>query len=161
MPEDYRVTLRLSPDLYAQLQSRGSHGQPLVAILREALIDYLTRQSGQPPRAAMADSLAAIHTRLADIEQRLGALEATAATRQPQTQARQPPRARSAARAAMADTTTPAYDATRFVLGKLCPRGHAYGTTGKTLLRLPSRNCPACTNAFKREQRAAKREGQG
>ena len=53
----------------------------------------------------------------------------------------------------------PPYDPTKLVLGRLCPRGHAYGTTGKTLLRLPSRNCPVCTNAFKREQRAAKRLG--
>ena len=47
MPEGYRLTLRLTPDLYAQLQARGSHGQTLAAILREALIDYLARQ---PPR---------------------------------------------------------------------------------------------------------------
>ena len=54
---------------------------------------------------------------------------------------------------------SPAYDPTKFVLGHLCPRGHEYGTTGQTLLRLPSRNCPTCINAFKREQRATKREG--
>ena len=55
MPEDYRVTIRLSPALYAQLEARGSHGQPLAAILREALVNYLARQPGQPPPADLAE----------------------------------------------------------------------------------------------------------
>jgi hypothetical protein len=53
----------------------------------------------------------------------------------------------------------PPYDPAKFVLGRLCPRGHAYGTTGQSLLRLPSRNCPACVNAHKRERRARRQEG--
>ena len=48
----FRVTLRLSPEFYAQLEARGSHGQPLAAIvglqallkvnLRLAATDYLS-----------------------------------------------------------------------------------------------------------------------
>ena len=49
------------------------------------------------------------------------------------------------------------YDPRKFVLGKLCPGRHAYGNTGQSLLRLPSRNCPVCTNAGKRKKRAARR----
>ena len=56
MPDEHRITLRLTPELYAQLQARGSHGQPLAAILREALVDYLARQPRQPAPAAPADT---------------------------------------------------------------------------------------------------------
>jgi len=52
----------------------------------------------------------------------------------------------------------PPYDATKYVLGKLCPQGHEWGTTGQSLLRLPSRNCPTCVNASKREKRAGRRQ---
>jgi hypothetical protein len=40
----YRVTIRLPPELYAQLEARGSHGQPMAAIVRQALVEYLARQ---------------------------------------------------------------------------------------------------------------------
>jgi hypothetical protein len=39
----FRVTIRLTPELYAQLQARGSHGPPLAAIVRQALVEYLAR----------------------------------------------------------------------------------------------------------------------
>jgi len=48
MPTEYRLTTRLSPDLYAQLAACGSQGQPLSALVRQALIEYVTRQTGQP-----------------------------------------------------------------------------------------------------------------
>ena len=48
MPTEYRLTIRLSPDLYAQLAAGGSQGQPLSALVRQALIEYVTRQTGQP-----------------------------------------------------------------------------------------------------------------
>jgi len=51
------------------------------------------------------------------------------------------------------------YDPTKYVLGRLCRRGHAYGTTGKTLLRLPARQCRHCQAERARERRRAKREG--
>jgi len=51
------------------------------------------------------------------------------------------------------------YDPTKYVLGRLCRRGHAYGTTGKTLLRLPALQCRQCQAERARERRRAKREG--
>ena len=51
------------------------------------------------------------------------------------------------------------FDATRFVLGKLCVNGHAYGDTGQTLYRLPKYVCPPCDAARARERRARQREG--
>ena len=53
MPDDYRVTIRLSPELYTQLAARGA-GQPMAAIVRDALEDYLTRQpDSMKPRSTM------------------------------------------------------------------------------------------------------------
>jgi hypothetical protein len=48
-PPVYRVTIRLSPEVYAQLEAQGSTGKPLAAIVRDALLDYLARQP-QPPQ---------------------------------------------------------------------------------------------------------------
>ena len=53
----------------------------------------------------------------------------------------------------------PPFDPTKNVLGKLCKEGHEWGTTGKTLRRLPSQGCRACENAAKRRRRTAQEEG--
>jgi hypothetical protein len=47
MADVYRVTMRLSPEVYAQLEAAGRTGKPLATIARDALIAYLTRQSQQ------------------------------------------------------------------------------------------------------------------
>jgi hypothetical protein len=52
----------------------------------------------------------------------------------------------------------PPFDPTKNVLGKLCPRGHEWGTTGQSLLRRSNYRCRACENASRREKRAAQRE---
>jgi hypothetical protein len=51
----------------------------------------------------------------------------------------------------------PDFDPTKFALGKACPRNHLYKDTGKSLLRLPGRVCPACDAERARERRKAKR----
>ena len=45
----------------------------------------------------------------------------------------------------------PPFDTTKYVLGTLCPRGHEYHGTGKTLLHLPKRRFLPCENEKKRE----------
>ena len=52
----------------------------------------------------------------------------------------------------------PPFDPAKDVLGKLCKEGHEWGTTGKTLRRLPNQSCRLCENAARRDKRAAKRE---
>src|SRR5438874_10177812 len=101
---DHRVTIRLSPELYAQLEARGSHGQPLAAIVRDALAHYLVWQPEQPPTAedttttltAMAASIEELQRQVQHLTIRLDTLAAdrlpTAATeqsRQPQARKRQ------------------------------------------------------------------------
>jgi hypothetical protein len=84
MPDEYRVTIRLSPELYAQLEARGSHGQPLAAIVRDALADYLARQPEPTGRldvpgttlAAMAASLAELQAHVPQLTARLEGLAA-------------------------------------------------------------------------------------
>jgi hypothetical protein len=114
MPDEYRVTIRLAPDLYAQLEARGSHGQPLAAIIRDALADYLARQPEPTGRldvpgttvAAMAASLAELQAQVQHLTARLDAL---AADRQPTAaRSRQP-----AAAAAATPADTPAVPAAR------------------------------------------------
>jgi hypothetical protein len=52
----------------------------------------------------------------------------------------------------------PYFDATRYVLGKLCPQSHEWGTTGQSRLTINDRVCPECRNASKRQKRATKRQ---
>jgi hypothetical protein len=47
----------------------------------------------------------------------------------------------------------PPFDPAVYILGKLCKAGHAWGTTGKSLLRIKGRYCPVCNSAIKREKR--------
>jgi hypothetical protein len=54
----------------------------------------------------------------------------------------------------------PSYDATKYVLGKLCPQRHEWGTTGQSRLTINDRVCPECRNALKRRKRAEKHQGQ-
>jgi len=50
----------------------------------------------------------------------------------------------------------PPFDPTKYTLGKLCPRGHSYHSTGQSLLRVSDRHCIACDREKKRERRQAK-----
>jgi hypothetical protein len=54
----------------------------------------------------------------------------------------------------------PPYDATKYVLGKLCPQRHEWGTTGQSRLTINDRVCPECRNALKRRKRAERHQGQ-
>jgi hypothetical protein len=107
MADEHRVTIRLSPALYAQLEARGSHGQPMAAIVRDALMAYLDRQPAAPPTPELrADTVAAMAASLADLQQQVQILtarvEALAADRQPPAATRQArPRQPAAAPAAI------------------------------------------------------------
>ena len=60
-----------------------------------------------------------------------------------------------------ADTTPLGYDPARFVLGRLCPRGHAFGDTGLSLRRRHNQSCVTCATEQQRERRKAQRVGRG
>jgi hypothetical protein len=108
MADEYRVTIRLSPELYAQLQARGSHGQPLAAIVRQAVVEYLARQPEKPASTGeLVLAVAAMAARLDGLQDRVeglaARLETLAAQGQPPADDLQPPRADTAARPAQAD----------------------------------------------------------
>ena len=52
------------------------------------------------------------------------------------------------------------FDTTRYRLGKLCPKGHAFDGTGQSLLRQHNQRCRECENESRREKRQARRQGQ-
>jgi hypothetical protein len=60
--------------------------------------------------------------------------------------------------AMVSDTNVPAFDTTKYVLGKLCPRGHDYPGTGRSLRRLPRAVCLQCDAEWARERRQTKRQ---
>ena len=51
------------------------------------------------------------------------------------------------------------YDARRYKLGKLCPRGHEYEGTGQSLLYRRNSVCVTCDREKVAERRAARRKG--
>jgi hypothetical protein len=55
-------------------------------------------------------------------------------------------------------TEIPPYDASKYTLGKLCPRSHEHGTTGQSLLRSRNKYCLACDREISRERQQAKRQ---
>ena len=117
MPEEYRVTIRLTPEIYAQLQAHGSQGQPVAAIVRQTLVAYLARQPETPQSAVeLAMEVAAMAARLDGLQDQIEALaarvETLAAGRQPMAdESWQPPTATAARkrqpRQPAADDTAP------------------------------------------------------
>jgi ParB family chromosome partitioning protein len=69
------------------------------------------------------------------------------------TQAEDPQLSLAAAKAPAPDTPDcPPFDTTKFYLGKLCPAGHEWGSTGQTRLRIKGHYCPDCNSALKRQR---------
>jgi hypothetical protein len=52
----------------------------------------------------------------------------------------------------------PAFDTTRYYLGKLCPKGHEFDGTGMSLLRKHNQSCRECENERKKARRQAQRQ---
>lgn len=52
----------------------------------------------------------------------------------------------------------PPFDLTKYVLGKLCPRGHEHRGTGLSLLRRTNRHCLACDREKFHERKQARQE---
>jgi len=75
MLDEHRLTIRLSQELYAQLVACGWPGQPLAAIVRHALQEYVARQTGQPRSAdETAVTLAAMAARLDGLQDQVESL---------------------------------------------------------------------------------------
>jgi hypothetical protein len=70
-----------------------------------------------------------------------------------------PPSGHPAGAAPAAPATVPlAFDPARYVLGKLCPRRHAFQETGQSLRRLKGYVCLQCDAEKARERRQAQRQ---
>ena len=58
----------------------------------------------------------------------------------------------------VSDTNVPAFDTAKYVLGKLCPRGHDYHGTGQSLRHRRRHVCLACDAEQARARRKAQRK---
>ena len=75
MAQTARVMIRLSPEIYAQLEARGSSGQPLAAIVRHALVQYLAQQPEQPEQPdTLRATVDALRASLHDLQLQVDAL---------------------------------------------------------------------------------------
>jgi predicted transcriptional regulator len=129
MPDEHCVTIRLSPQLYAQLEAVGSHGQPLAVIVRQALADYLSRQRSQPvgtdtPATTLADMAASVAELQAQVQALTARVDPLAAERLPVADTAGQP----VAAAAASDSPPTAADTP----GRR-PRGHRRGLPLETL----------------------------
>ena len=59
---------------------------------------------------------------------------------------------------ALARVEGPTFDATRYYLSMLCPKGHDYHGTGQSLRREHNKSCRDCENEGKHARRQAKRQ---
>jgi len=73
---------------------------------------------------------------------------------------RRAPRASAPTVEGEADAESLGFDASKYVLGKLCPRRHSWRETGKSLLFLANRRCAECSKERARERRR-ERQGNG
>ena len=164
-----RYTVRLPPALDARVQARiHTTGTPFAVLMREALTAYLAdtpltpadRPLTAPPTAA--DTVQALQERVEALAKRVEVLEQQPTLRRhPADSAAARPPADADTTPTGADTSARGYDPARFVLGRLCPKGHAYGTTGLTLRRRHNQSCVTCATEQQRARRAAQREGRG
>jgi len=168
MPGGSRLTVRLSPALEAALSDRVRQGAHVSDIVREALHAYLghCQTARQTPDISTSDTVSDMSARLsalvsdmADIQQRLDQIEAQIA-------ARAAPHARRTPRQTPVSDTAPqppsAFDPTRHRLGRLCPRGHDWQGSGRSLrVRNKAGYCLACQAEDARTRRATQRQAQG
>ena len=139
VPED----LAHAAQAYAQ-----AHNLTLSDLIRQGLVIQLSDTS---PQTVRQESLPVRHIVrhyvLQEVIERLDALES------------QVRHILERSRSAPARRETPqgmSFDPERWVLGRLCPRGHEYEHTGQTLRRLRGFRCPQCENELAQERREAR-----
>ena len=173
MPPSTRYTLRLPAALDAQVQAYlSTTGTPFAVLMRDALSAYLadtpppgpltaadTRTDTLPTGAPTpADTLQQLQEQLSALTTRVEILEQMRTPRRQSADRALTPADSAADTPLISTAACPPFDATKNRLGRLCPRGHEWGRTGQTLLRLPNQTCRQCENQIRRERRAAQRQ---
>ncbi len=147
---------RISQDLVDQVKRyAGLHRQPISVVIREGLLllletdpygHFMSDMKGERADAYImsdikegeenvSDTKAPVHEIVSD---KNGATHETTSP----------------------SSDMPPFDATKYVLGKLCPRRHDYDYTGHSLLRLSNRHCLACDREKAMECKQAKRRAE-
>jgi len=147
--ESLRLTVRIPLALYERLSAFAegrsyTRGTPQLAIcVREALVAYLDNK-GQTE-----------NTSLPQEENNRQTKKAPKSAKDNYGQTKKDTRTR-AANLRQTEKSALVYDSGKYVLGKLCPRGHEHGTTGQSLLRISNRHCLVCDREKFHERKAGK-----
>jgi hypothetical protein len=142
------LNCRVPPGIIARINAHAElHSQRVRDVVAEALLAYLDGTQVAPLETGAAQVVRQAQQRLSEAVKLLGTVQAP----------RRAPAGPPAASVTTQPDGTPAYDTTKFYLGKLCPRGHDWHGTGKTLRRKPKGRCDFCHNEDRKEGRAAKR----
>ena len=161
--EQVRLTVRIPMPLYERLEEYAggrvyTRGAPQLAVcVREALEAYMDNK-GQTkniplPQEENNRQTENIPTVRGDINRQTIKVPEDARDKDGQIEKDAKPQA---ANLRQTEKSTPVYDASKYVLGKLCPRGHEHGSTGQSLLRISNRHCLVCDREKFRERKAGK-----
>jgi hypothetical protein len=142
------LNCRVPPGLIARINAHAElHSQRVRDVVAAALLAYLDGTQVAPLETGAAHVVRQAQQRLSEAVKLLGAVQA------PRRATAGPP----AASVTPQPDGTPAYDTTKFYLGKLCPRAHDWNGTGKTLRRIKGNKCDACENEGKKKRREEQR----
>lgn len=155
------------------MSDRVRQGESLSDIVREALERYLEAcptscltphpsPSVSPGIASrqLSDTLSALSATLSDVVAAVSDIQSRLARLESPPDARPAPWSTRQTRRQTA-SDTPAFDSTRHRLGRLCPRGHDWQSTGQSLrVRNKAGYCLACQAEDARASRAAHRQRQ-
>ena len=161
--ESQRLTVRIPLALYERLTAFAegrsyTRGTPQLAIcVREALVAYLDNK-GQTENTSLPQEENNRQTEndQSEVKRISGQTKkAPKSAKDNYGQTKKDTRTR-AANLRQTENGTPVYDTGKYVLGKLCPRGHEFESTGLSLLRISNRHCIVCDREKFRERKVGK-----
>ena len=169
--EQTRLTIRIPRALYEALEERAAtlhftRGAPeLARTVREALAHYLTCTHKGQTRNIPGPEAAPLSRQTEHAPLSTPSLSPDPDTKiclpenKPSMNIRQTENGtHDGATIGQTQHEVPCFDPSKYVLGKLCPRGHRCGDTGQSLLRIANLGCLACDKERARERRQAKRQ---
>jgi hypothetical protein len=161
--EQTRLTVRIPLALYERLQEFAegrvyTRGAPQLAVcVREALGAYLDNK-GQTKNTPLPQEENNRQTRNVQERARDNSRQTKKDSKPQAANLRQTTKEPKSARDNYGQTekSGAVYDTSKYVLGKLCPRGHEFESTVQSLLRLSNRHCIVCDREKFHERKAGK-----
>ena len=155
------LNCRVPPGLVDRLSDYAKlHNQRVRDVVAAALLAYLDGTPVAPLETGEAQMVRQAQQRIAEGLKMLGTVAQTprrAPTRPPAVSVT-PPSDNHGVDVTPQPDGTPAYDTTKYYLGKLCPGEHDWHGTGQTLKKRKGNKCRLCENAGKKTRRQAARQ---